>query len=92
MKSLIPFKIIDKYKYIYFVINSAICAIACVLLYEIMNELYDQPSNFALKYLSYKFFFTWGFMYPLSFIAYEKLKKRNKKLQEEQNNKQEDKV
>ena len=74
-KPLILFKILEKYKYLYFVISSLVMATIVVLVIELVNEVGD----FTLKHLFNNFFYYWGFMYPASFVAYEAARKQNKK-------------
>jgi len=88
--SFIPFRILDKYKYAYFVINSFVFALLTTLFLKLLNQVIDIGIDFTLRQGILQFFVMWSFAYPLSFIAYEKAKKRNKKLQEEQNNKREE--
>ena len=87
----IPFKIINKYKYAYFVINSLVFAIITVLLQEIINVFFGDVSDFTLKHLFHRFFFMWGFSYPVSFVIYEKARKHNEKMQQKMIDKQEEK-
>ena len=77
IKPIIPFKFLEKYKYIYFAINSLILAFLVVL----FIELTDNDSIFILKNLLFKMFFYWGFLYPVSFVIYEVARKQNKKEQ-----------
>jgi|GEM_PF-1065464 len=78
IKPLIPFRIIDKYKYAYFVINSAVFAILCTL----ANELINEVSDFSFRHLLHRIFFMWGPAYIVSFVIYEAVKRNNEKLQE----------
>jgi hypothetical protein len=49
------------------------------VLIVLIMELFNEVSDFTLKHLARNFFFYWGFMYPVSFVAYEAASKNNKK-------------
>ena len=75
-KPLIPFRILDKYKYFYFAVSSLMMAVIVVFLDELTNEV----SDFALRHLMHSVYSLWGFFYPASFAIYEAARKQNKKL------------
>jgi purine-cytosine permease-like protein len=72
----IPFKFLEKYKYFYFAISSFVVAVLAVLLTELFLP---ETRDFSLKHLVHDFFFHWGFMYPVSFAAYEAARKQEAK-------------
>lgn len=75
----IPFKTLKKYKYLYFVLSSFILSVFVVFWIELfVNEV----SDLTIKHLIHNFFYYWGFMYPVSFVAYEAAKRSNKKREE----------
>ena len=73
---IIPFSILEKYRYAYFFINSAFMAFITVLVTKLFR------GNIFIEYLILQFFICWVFMYPVSFLIFEVVKKQHKKTQE----------
>ena len=76
IKHLISFPVLEKYKYAYFVINSIFMAFITVLFTRLL-----MGENISLNFLILQFFICWGFMYPVSFLIFEIIKKQHKKVQ-----------
>ena len=79
-KPLIPFPVLEKYKYVYFVINSAVTAFITVLVAKLLSPIMGE--DFSLGYMFSQFFVCWAMMYPASFAIFEAVKKAYKKEQE----------
>ena len=77
IKHLIPFSVLEKYKYVYFVINSAFMAFITVLVTRLL-----LGENISLEYLILQFFICWVFLYPISFLIFETIKRQHKKTKE----------
>ena len=79
-KPLIPFPVLEKYKYVYFVISSACIALIAVLVAKLLYTIIGE--NISLGYMFSQFFIGWAMMYPVSFAIFEAVKKAYKKEQE----------
>ena len=79
-KPLIPFSVLEKYKYAYFVINSAFMAFIATLGIKLLLPIMGE--DISLRYIILQFFINWVLMYPASFVIFETVKKQHKKAQE----------
>ena len=81
-KPLIPFPVLEKYKYVYFVISSACIAFITVLVAKLLFTIIGEDTS--LRYMLLQFFAGWAMMYPVSFAIFEAVKKAYKKEQEKE--------
>ena len=79
-KPLIPFPVLEKYKYVYFVINSVFMAFIGTLGLKLVLPIIG--TEISLGYMFSQFFVGWAMMYPVSFAIFEAVKKAHKKEQE----------
>jgi len=80
-KPLIPFPVLEKYKYAYFVISSVFMAFIGILGIKLFLPII-MGTIVSLKYMILQFFINWCLMYPVSFAIFEAVKKQYKKAQE----------